>query len=260
MGGHYWKGRGQPVPDSRIRVLIVDDEPPAIQRIRNLLEGMSDIEVMGECGDGQAAVAAIRKLRPDLVFLDIQIPGLNGFQVIEQLSPAIVPAVVFVTAFDQHAIQAFEVQALDYLLKPFDRQRFEAALNRARQQVRLIRGHRTRQHEVPASSTPLAVKADGRITLVPLDAILWFEAVGKYVNVHTVTGTLLYRETIRTLEAQLDGVFVRIHRSSLVNVRSIVALEPAFHGDYVVRLASGQTLPLGRKYRDRVRQRLGLSS
>lgn len=251
----------------RIRVLIVDDEPPAVARIRTLLKDSTDFEVVGDCGDGHSALKAIQQLRPDLIFLDIQMPGLGGFEVIDQLPLSEMPVVIFVTAFDQHAIRAFEVRALDYLLKPFDRNRFHIALDRAREQIAQERKQQDKCYppgqisSVHNTLNRLAVKVDGHITLLELDSVVWIEAVGKYVNIHSTKGIFLHRETLQSLDVRLiHKRFVRIHRSALVNTHFISELEPVFHGDYVVRLKTGEQLPLGRKYRQRVRRLLGISN
>ena len=255
-----------------LRVLIVDDEPPALKRIRTLLRGQPDVEVVGECANGHEAVQAIQRLAPDLVFLDVQMPGLDGFEVLDRAAGKDMPAIIIVTAYERHAIRAFEIRALDYLLKPFDAARFEQALDRARRDVARRRATSSPPDEQilqvlrrlavqPMATDRLAIKVEGRILLVPLDRITWIEAVGKLVRVHASDGVnYLLREPLQSLENRLNpGQFLRIHRSALVNIRSIVDLEPVFHGDYCVRLLDGTELPLGRRYRDGVRRRLGIS-
>jgi two-component system LytT family response regulator len=250
-----------------IRALIVDDEPLARARVRELLDGHPDIEVTGECGNGREAVAAIRRQRPDLVFLDVQMPELGGFGVLEALEPAAAPAVVFVTAFDEFAVRAFEVHALDYLLKPFDRSRFLRSLDRAREAVRRRREGRPDDRlagllaQLDTSRRYLRrvlVKAGSRTVLLRTEEIDWIESAGNYVRIHVGSERHLMRETMSGLEARLDpDRFVRIHRSTMVNLDRVRELEPYFHGDYIVRLTSGTRLTLSRSYRDRVQARLG---
>ena len=250
-----------------IRTLIVDDEPLARQRLRRLLEADPEIAVLGECGDGQQAVADLRELRPDLVFLDVQMPGLDGFGVLQVLGRDAPPAVVFVTAHDRYALKAFEVHALDYLLKPFDKGRFSAALERAKEQLRqgtsaalnerlqeLLRnapGH----HHGPER---LMVKSGGRIYFVRVGEIDWVEAAGNYVRLHAGKEEHLLRESLTALERKLDPArFVRVHRSALVNLERIRELQPAFHGDYVIILQDGTELPLSRGCRAGLEEALG---
>lgn len=233
----------------KIRALIVDDEPLARERIRALLEAEPDIEIAGEAVNGRKAVEAIQKLKPALVFLDIQMPGLDGFQVIDAVGPVRMPAVIFITAYDQHAIKAFEVNALDYLLKPFDDDRFAAALRRARKDLSGAGGGRPER---------LVIKSSGRITLLKSDEVDWIEATGNYVSLHAGAATHLMRETLAGLEAKLDPArFCRIHRSTIVNLDRIKELQPYFHGDYVLILKDGTRLTLKRGYRDTLRRLLG---
>ncbi len=252
-----------------IRTLIVDDEPLARTRIRSLLEREPDIEVVGESGDGQQAVAMIQELQPDLLFLDVQMPALDGFAVLEAIDAERLPAVIFVTAYDRYAIRAFDVHALDYLLKPFDRERFPRALERARAQLQ-------RDEKVAASEKLLAliedvqsqkkplqrlvIKAAGRVFFLRLEEIDWIEAAGNYVKLHVGAETHLLRETMNALEGRLNAEqFVRIHRSTIVNLDRIQELQPWFHGDYRVILHDGTQLTLSRGYRQKLQELLGNS-
>ena len=255
---------------TKIRTLIVDDEPLARERIRSLLEGEADIEVLGECTDGREAVTTIEAERPDLVFLDVQMPELDGFAVLEVLEVEEMPVVVFVTAFDQFALRAFDAHAVDYLLKPFDRERFQRALGRARTQVERHSeddfGERLRallgQLKPKAEYLErLAVRAGGRIVFIRTDEVDWIDAQGNYARLHLKERTYLLRETMSALEAKLDPArFVRIHRSTIVNAERIRELEPMFAGEYLVILRDGTKLPSSRTYRDKLHQALNLAS
>jgi two-component system LytT family response regulator len=252
----------------KIRTLIVDDEPLARQRLRGLLEPDGDLEIVGECGDGKQAVSAVRQLRPDLMFLDVQMPVLDGFAVLEALPGALVPVVVFVTAHDRYALKAFEVHALDYLLKPYDRARFSAALDRAKAQVRreqtpaldqrLLELLRTMRERRPAQER-LVVKSGGRVCFVRIEDIDWIEAAGNYVRLHAGKEDHLLRESMSGIEARLDARFARIHRSAIVNIERIRELQPAFHGDYAVILNDGTELALSRGFREKLEESLGHS-
>lgn len=252
---------------AKIRTLIVDDETLARRRIRRLLTAESDVEVIGECADPQQAISAIQDRNPDLVFLDIQMPGVDGFGVLESLGPRSAPAVIFVTAFDQYALRAFDVHALDYLLKPFDRTRFRKALDRARAQIRRQAVPALDQHistllanlaSRPKHMDRVVIKSAGRIMFLRTDEIDWVEAADNYVRLHVGAEAHLLRETLSALEARLDSSrFMRIHRSTVVNVDRMKELQPWFHGDYVVILENGTRLNLSRTYRDRVIELLG---
>jgi two-component system LytT family response regulator len=252
---------------ARIKTLIVDDETLARRRIRRLLATESDVEVVGECGDSQKAVSFIQERNPDLVFLDIQMPGIDGFGVLESLAPQQTPAVIFITAFDQYALRAFEVHALDYLLKPFDRARFKKALDRARAQIRHDSGE-SLDHRLttlldslgnkPRHMDRVVIKSAGRIMFLRTDEIDWIEAADNYVRLHVGAESHLLRETMGALESRLDASrFMRIHRSTVVNIDRMKELQPWFHGDYVVILQDGTRLNLSRTYRDRVIELLG---
>ena len=237
-----------------IKTLIVDDEPPSRRRVRDLLAEDPEFTLVGECGDGVEAAAVLRDRPCDLVFLDVQMPGLDGLSVARRLADGGGPAVIFVTAYDCYALPAFEVHAVDYLLKPFDRERFRKALAWAKVAVRRERGEfpaappETAGGRKPAER--LTVKAAGRIYFLKTADIDWVEAAGNYLRVHAGGKTHSLRETMNNLEARLDPErFWRIHRSTIVNVDRIRELQPLFHGDYVVVLRDGTELMLSRTYR-----------
>lgn len=246
----------------RIRTLIVDDEPLGRERIRALLASDSEVEVIEECADGRRAVAAIERSRPDLVFLDVQMPEMDGFAVLDAIAGDRMPIIIFVTAYDRYAVQAFEVHALDYLLKSFDRDRFQAALERAKEEIRrsktgalnerlagLLEDLQAKQKRL----TRLVVKSGGRIVFLRVDEIDWVEAADNYVRIHAGRESHLLRETLQALEGRLNPEkFLRIHRSTLVNVDRIRELQPIFHGDYLVRLNDGTELTLSRSYREKL--------
>lgn len=249
---------------NKIRVLIADDEAPARARLRHLLKEDPDVEVAAECCNGREAVEAIQRDRPDLVFLDVQMPRLNGVQVCQALtgSGTPLPLIVFVTAYDQFAVQAFEVHALDYLLKPFDRERFQRALTHAREQMRRDRAGDTDARLAalledlrvpPAKPNRLVFKEDGRVIFLTPESIDWIEADGNYVRLHAGQESHYVRETLTSLETQLSpDKFMRISRSMLVNLERIKELQPLFYGDYAVVLRDGSKLNMSRNYRDRL--------
>jgi len=259
----------QPRTGSRTRVLIADDEPLARDRLRMLLSKEEWVEIAGECANGPEAVHAIQKLNPDLVFLDVQMPGATGFDVIESVGAARMPAVVFVTAYDRYALRAFDVHAIDYLLKPFDRERFQQALTRARQHIeRKDAGELERRllelvqdlRSSPSRPERFVIKSGGRVFFVRTDEIDWIEAAGNYVKLHVGAEAHLLRETMNALEAQLDpDVFFRIHRCHIVNIERVKELQPWFNGEYVVFLRSGARLTLSRGYREKLQTRIGRS-
>jgi two-component system LytT family response regulator len=249
-------GREDPAP---LRVLIVDDEAPARDRLQALLAGHSDITVTAACADGRAAIAAIEQTRPDLVFLDVQMPEVDGFDVIAGVGVERMPAFVFVTAFERHAVQAFEVQALDYLVKPFDRARFENALARARAQIRRGRpeagGPPLRS---PTLLDRLLVPEGEQMRVVRTEAIDWIEAAGNYVELHVAGRIYLLRSTLTALEARLDPeTFLRVHRDTIVQVSRIHSLHRWHGGQFRVVLGEGVERPVGRSYQARLEQRLG---
>lgn len=239
-----------------MRVLIVDDEPLACERIRTLLATEPDIEIVGEAHDGASAVSAIHNLSPGLVFLDVQMPEMDGFAVLDQLNPASMPAVIFVTAFDQYAIKAFEICALDYLLKPFDRERFSKALARARSAVDIgarVRAVLEKWNQRPKFTDRLVIRSGGRVFFLRVEEIDWIEAAGNYVRLHFGNEEHLYRETMSRMEADLDPAkFARIHRSAIVNIDRVKEMHPLFRGDYQVVLRNGRTLRLHHSYRGRL--------
>jgi two-component system LytT family response regulator len=250
-----------------IRALIVDDEPLARQRLIRLLKEEQDVEIIGEAGDGGEAVAAIRSKNPDLVFLDVQMPVLDGFGVLEALGEENLPAVIFVTAYDRYALRAFEYNALDYLLKPFDRERFRKALERARAHLGRGRDRDEAQQLLAAAAEyksegaaleRLVIKSSGRVFFLRVDEIDWIEAAGNYVRLHVGKEAHLLRDTMSGLEARLDPKrFLRVHRSTMVNIERIQELQPLFHGDYVIILRDGTQLNLSRGYRQRLQEVFG---
>lgn len=256
----------------KIRALIVDDEPLARERLRKLLEKEPEIELLGECADGVAAVEVIRRQSPDLVFLDVTMPELDGFGVLAQIGGERMPAVVFTTAHDQFALKAFEVHAVDYLLKPFDQERFHTALRRAVGQVRQRQTGDLNQRlnallaDVRSESKSkyaerIAVKSSGRVVFVKVDDIDWVEAADNYVSLHVGHEEHLHRETMSALETQLPPrKFMRISRSTIVNVDRIKELQPLFHGEYAVILRNGAKLTLSRSYREKLDQLMGRMS
>jgi len=250
----------------RIRVLIVDDEAPARQRISDLLRRDADVGSLDEASNGEAAVRMILGTPPDLVLLDVQMPGLTGLEVIETIGPENMPSTVFVTAYDQHAIQAFDANALDYLLKPFSDERFETMMSRFKQQ-RTDNGLKEfgqRMMAMVARPAPasdyldrFAIKSDGAIRFVGVKDIIWIEAAGVYVTLHTATGTILYRTSLSELERTLDPAqFLRIHRAVIVKIDSIVQLNVRSHGEFEAVLQDGATLRVSRTYRETMEKRL----
>jgi two-component system, LytTR family, response regulator len=248
----------------KIRTLIVDDEELARERLRSLLEKEADVEVIGECADGRTALNAIQRDRPQLVFLDVQMPEMTGFEVLEEIPLQERPNVVFVTAHDKFALKAFDVHAVDYLLKPFDRERFQTALQRA---ITKVRAQTPDSFENVTSLLSdvrgkpvdrLMVKTTGRMLLIKVDDLDWLEASDNYVNLHVGNETHMMRETMNSLEQKLPGEkFMRISRSSIVNIERIKELQPMFHGEYVVILKNGTKLTLSRTYRDKLEKLMG---
>jgi two-component system, LytTR family, response regulator len=250
-----------------IRALIVDDEPAARDAIRSLVAGDPDLTVVGECGDGRSALDAIRATAPHLLFLDVQMPEMDGFTLVRQLDPAELPVIVFTTAYDRYALRAFEAHALDYLLKPFDDDRFRDAVRRAKEQVRrgqigALSGQLLGLLDslagspgpaAPSSRYPkrLVIKSGDRATLLDVKDIDWVEADGDYVKLHTGKRWQLLRESLTRLAQQLDPArFVRIHRSTIVNIERIRELQSYFRGEYAVILQDGTRLKLSRSYKD----------
>ena len=251
----------------KIKVLVADDEPLARERLSGLLSQEPDIEMVGQARDGEEAVTAIHDDSPDLVFLDVQMPQMSGFDVIEAVGTDKMPLVIFVTAYDQHALKAFQVRALDYLLKPFDRERFKDALQRARKQLerdengdlgrRLLALVKDLRRDQPKSDR-LVVKSGGRLFFLRTDEIDWVEAAGNYVRLHVGPGSHLLRETMNAIEGRLDPEkFFRIHRSRIVNMERIQELQPWLNGEYAVLLRTGTRLTLSRGYREKLQDGLG---
>jgi two-component system, LytTR family, response regulator len=245
-----------------IRALIIDDESLARERIRMLLQGEPEIEIVSESANGTEALRDIQLLAPDLVFLDVQMPELTGFEVLDRLDPARMPVIIFVTAYDQYALKAFEVCALDYLLKPFDRERFGRALSRARAELDRRKAGQVNERVLKLLSElgqtkkyleKLMIRDGGRVFFLRADEIDWIEAAGNYVRLHAGKEEYLYRETMTKLEGQLNPErFARIHRSAIVNTERIKELQPWFRGDYVIVLRDNQKLTLSRTYRGRL--------
>jgi two-component system LytT family response regulator len=247
---------------TKIRTLVVDDEPIARARVVSLLKQEEDIEVVGECANGQQAMTAIESTNPDLLFLDIQMPEVNGMDLARTIQSSGTPAVVFVTAYDEYALRAFEVHALDFLLKPFSAERFRSALGHAREQVSQRRRGGTVSPTAtdarPARPNRLMIKSGGRIHFVRMAEVDWCEAQGNYVRVHVGSQEHLVRDTMSHLESELDPQqFVRIHRSTIVNVDRIQEMQSSFNGEYVVLLRTGTRLTLSRGYREMLQARLG---
>ena len=253
----------------RIRVMVVDDEPLARGMVREMLESDPEAEIVGECSNGREAISAIKSLSPDLIFLDVQMPEFGGFDVLASFTNEHLPRVVFVTAYDQYAVRAFEVHALDYLLKPFDRERFMTAWQRAKLQVSKDQFDQRDQHIMalleelkagPRYIERLVVKTAGRVFFLDINTIDCIESEGNYVRVHNGPKSHLLRETISGLESQLDPKeFLRIHRSAIVRIDKIKELQPWFHGEYHVILEGGKQLTLSRNYRSNLQDAVGNS-
>lgn len=261
-----------------LRVVLADDEPLARQRIRRLLRREPDMKIAAECADGSATVAAVLKELPDLLFLDVQMPELDGFAVLRAIPRDRMPVTVFITAFDQYALQAFEAQALDYLLKPFTETRFRAAVERARMQIgrperaeqaaifalldQVRLDQRDLRNRVEAAggetSERILVREEGRVRVVPVAQVEYLEAARNHVRIHTARSTHLLREPLSALEARLDPArFARIHRSTVVNLDRVAEIQPWFSGDCMVLLHGGAKLRLSRSYRQEFEARLG---
>jgi two-component system, LytTR family, response regulator len=237
---------------AKIRVLVVDDEPLARSNLTVLLRSDPEIEIVGECVSGVDALAAIPEKQPDLLFLDVQMPECDGFDVLERLAPNLPPAIVFVTAYDQYALRAFEAGALDYLLKPFDNARFYRVLERAKEKLKEGRN-------LPRHSDRLVIKGSGQISFVKMSDIDWIEAADYYACLHVGTKTHLLRRSMAELERELDpNVFCRIHRSSIVNLDRVESLKLNQDGDYEVLLANRVSLRLSRGYKKQLQSRLGV--
>lgn len=246
-----------------MRTLIVDDEPIARTGIRALLDPVPDVAVAGECSTGLEAIAAIQTQAPDLIFLDVQMPEMSGFEVIEHIGVERMPTVIFVTAYDQYALKAFEVHALDYLLKPFNRERLHHALERARLLLRrrhrdtldvrlqaLLDAYEDEGSKGPKHTERFVIKSAGYIFFLNVEEIDWIEAAGNYVRLHVGGKTHLLRDTMSAMEHKLDPTaFVRIHRSVIVNLQRITRLQPLQNSEYVMLLQDGTELTSSRRYR-----------
>lgn len=257
-------------PDEKFRVLVVDDEAPARQRVIDLLRKDARVEDILEAADGRAAIETILNEGPDLVFLDVQMPELDGMGVIDAIGAGCMPLTVFVTAYDQHAIRAFEANALDYLLKPFSDERFEATMARVKERMdeRSLRLFGQKIVKL-AAATPtleeprwdrLVIKSGGATRFLRVSEIDWIEAAGVYVTLHTGGKELLYRTSLNELAGKLDPRrFVRVHRSAIVNIESILQLEPISHGEYDIVLKNASRTRVSRTYRTELEKRLGQS-
>lgn len=253
---------------SPVRVVVIDDEPAARRGAQLVLAGDPEVKVVGEAGNLKEAVALIQREKPDIAFLDIQMPGGDGFEVLSALDPSLLPVVVFVTAYDKHAVKAFEVSAVDYLLKPYEDERFLAALAKAKRQVREQAGASVQaqlaallstlketqvQPESPELGDRVLIKTGGEILFLRADEIDWIEAEGDYMKFHVAGKSHLMRETMARLESRLDARrFVRIHRSVIVNIDRVRKLAPSFAGDHTVVLRDGTNLRLSRSYHERL--------
>jgi two-component system LytT family response regulator len=246
-----------------IRTVICDDEPLARERLRTLLAGEEEFTVVEECATGRAAVEAVERLAPDLLFLDVQMPEMDGFEVLEALGEKGAPRVIFVTAYDKYALAAFDKNAVDYLLKPFDRARFRRALERARVQAKdptmdlkvQVRALLDSVRGEPRHQQRLVVKTEGRIYFLRADEIDWMESSGNYVRLHAGREVHTLRDTLAGLEERLDPArFVRVHRSTIVNIDRIKELRPFFHGDCVLVLRDKTEITVSRKYRGRLEE------
>jgi two-component system LytT family response regulator len=251
----------------KIRTVIVDDEPLAREGVRMLLEEDSEISIVAECAGGREALAAISEQQPDLIFLDVQMPEMGGFEVLEAVGAERAPQVIFVTAYDKYALQAFEAHALDYLLKPFTVKRFNEALKRAKTQIQkeqngeLNRKLATLLEDLNPQARYLeriVVKNAGRVSFLSVEEIIWIEAAESYVRFHVEGGkSYLIRGAIGRLEAQLEPArFLRIHRSIIVSIKHIKEMQPLFHGDYEIVLKDGTKLTSSRSYRDKLQRLL----
>lgn len=252
-----------------LRAMIVDDEPIARRGVQRLLSHDADVEIVGEAGSGVEAVAEIRRLRPEILILDIQMPDLDGFGVLQELGSDLPAAVVFLTAFDQHAVRAFEVHALDYVLKPFDDERFEAALRRAKRQAYRVRegdladrlaallGRGGADGEGRPYPDRIALRSGARVSFVDAEEILFVRASGNYVEVKTRKHLHVLRETLAEMEVKLDpAIFVRIHRSTIINAKAVQHVESVYRGEYVVTMQEGTKFPSSRSCRERLEKAL----
>lgn len=242
------------IQPAKIRALIVDDEPLARSNLAVLLRRDPEIEIVSECSSGMEAVSEIRSRKPHLVLLDVQMPECDGFDVLELLGADLPPALIFVTAYDQYALRAFEAGALDYLLKPFDNARFERALGRAKERIALDAVH-------PAKLERIAIKSSGSVIFLRIDEIDWIEAADYYACLHVGTKSHMLRRTIAELEQELDpALFCRIHRSTIINLDGVRELQLGGDGEYEVLLNDSTRLRLSRRYRKNLQARMGMRS
>ena len=262
----------------KLRTIIVDDEPLALKLLRTVLSEIADIEIVAECSNGKQSVEAVTELEPELIFLDIQMPGMNGFDVIKSLQTDIMPMVVFVTAYDQYAVDAFDLHAVDYVLKPLDSERIARSVDRA---IDRLKNDVDRSFKSPligaieeiseraskektdesVNNLPdgmkrkLLVRDSGVVKVIPFDDIDWVDAAGDYMCVHAVGETHVIRSTLRDLMTKLDdNLFVRIHRSTIVNVERVVSVTPLQKGGSLLHLTQGESLKVSRNYRDSIRK------
>ncbi|MHB1049473.1 MAG: LytR/AlgR family response regulator transcription factor [Bacteroidota bacterium] len=244
-----------------IRALIIDDEPLAVEKIRLFAASESDLEIIGTCANGKVAAAAFRRDRPDLIFLDIQMPEMSGFDFLSAIQDEPLPGIIFVTAFDEYALKAFEFHALDYLLKPFDRERFHAAVQHATTALRSNDESRKTEHHIKEmlqwiqskmdTVDRIVVKENGKMIFLTVNEIDWLEAAGNYVKVHLGKESHLVRTTMTAMEKRLNpAAFVRIHRKTIINISRVKELQPWLNGEYKVILSSSAQLILSRNYRD----------
>ncbi|HLM62578.1 MAG TPA: LytTR family DNA-binding domain-containing protein [Pyrinomonadaceae bacterium] len=274
----------RPLVNGKIRVLIVDDEPLALRALRAMLSADAEVEIIAECDDGRQAITIIRDRSPNIVFLDVQMSGMNGFDVVREIGIENMPLTIFVTAYDKYAVQAFEARALDYLLKPFDHERFEEALNRAKNSFRQQKLGKMNENLLtvlkdmnvsPSKLSPplgekinalspaeplerLVIKSGGRIYFLKTEEIDWIAATGDYVELHAGNKTHLMREMIGNLQPRLDSKkFLRIHRSIIVNIERIKEIQPLFKGEYIITLSSGIQLKSSRGYRSELLELFG---
>ncbi|HVK58903.1 MAG TPA: LytTR family DNA-binding domain-containing protein [Candidatus Kapabacteria bacterium] len=249
-----------------IRVIIADDEPAARERLRDFLEQESDVQIVAECTDGFTALSAIVEHSPDLIFLDIRMPSMNGFEVIRQIAPRPVPPIIYVSAHGGHALEAFDVSAVDYLLKPFDRARFLKALRLGRDAVQRSVSQKITTLELQTQTADsdecagdrLAIRSTGKITLLVFSEILWINGAGNYIEIRVGQKTHLLRQTLSSIALQLPSNFIRISKSQIVNIQLIRELRPKSHGDSILTLHDGTELTVTRSYRQLLREKLKL--
>lgn len=246
---------------AKISTIIIDDEIDACEGLQLLLSDQEDIQVVSVCRNGREAIQSINRLRPELIFLDIQMPGFNGFEVLEQLDPGLIPAVIFVTAYDEYALDAFKVHALDYLQKPFTDERFFQALDYAHE--RITTGKNQAIKELLDKSTPilapdgkLKIKASGKIHFLDYTDLIRIEGFDYYIKVHSAEKMYLVRESLKSIVQRLPDQFVRVHKSNVINLNHLKSLEPLSRGNYEVTLTTGEQLLMSKTYRDQLKDLL----